>query len=201
MSVLSIAQWLQSSGFFTFLRESGYVYPIILTTHVVGIAMFAGMVLLPDLRLLGVAMRNWSVSDVVDQLRTLKRIGLAIVIAGGLLLAGCKAEDYYYNKLFWAKMLLLALVGVHALVFRGSVYRNTAKLDKARAMPGRAKLAAALSLILWTGIVLAGRGIGYIEPQLDPLHATASHSARSIRTSLSADVCPPTIVTALRATP
>jgi hypothetical protein len=60
-------------------------------------------------------------------------------------------------------MTLLALLIVHSLVFRRSVYRNTAELDRAEGMPGRAKLAAALSLILWLGVVTAGRMIGYYE--------------------------------------
>jgi hypothetical protein len=61
-------------------------------------------------------------------------------------------------------MLLLALVCVHALVFRRSVYANAEELDKAARMPAQARLAGTLSLILWMCIALAGRGIGYIEP-------------------------------------
>jgi hypothetical protein len=171
LSVLSFAQWAQASDFFTFLRQSWYVYPIVLTTHIVAIAMSGGMILMVDLRLLGVAMRKWSVSDVVDQLRVLKRIGLVLVVTCGLLLAGSKAEEYYYNKFFWTKMSLLTLIAIHALIFRRSVYGNTAELDQSREMPGQAKLAASLSLILWTCVMIAGRGIGYIEPPLEKLHA------------------------------
>jgi hypothetical protein len=43
-------------------------------------------------------------------------------------------------------------------------------------MPGKAKLAAALSLLLWTSIACVGRGIGYIEPPLDKLHAAIGRS-------------------------
>jgi hypothetical protein len=67
-------------------------------------------------------------------------------------------------------------VAIHALVFRGSVYNNAAALDQARRMPGKAKLAAALSLLLWVSIACAGRGIGYIEPPLDKLHAAIGRS-------------------------
>lgn len=174
MSVLAFAQWVQATDFFTFLRQSWYVYPIILTTHIVAISMFGGMILIVDLRLLGIALRSWSVTDVVDQLRMLKHLGLLIVVTCGILLAGSKAEEYYYNKFFWTKMSLLALVAVHALIFRRSVYKNTAELDRAKEMPSRAKLAATLSLILWTCVMIAGRGIGYIEPPLDRLHAKAA---------------------------
>jgi len=53
MSVLSFAQWVQSTAFFTALRGSAYVYPIVLSTHMIAIALFGGMILLLDVRLLG----------------------------------------------------------------------------------------------------------------------------------------------------
>jgi hypothetical protein len=76
---------------------------------------------------------------------------------------GSKAEEYYYNAFFRAKLVLLALVVVHALVFRRSVYDKAAEFDLAGRVPGRAKLAAAISLVLWISIACMGRGIGYIE--------------------------------------
>jgi hypothetical protein len=171
MSVLSFAQWVQSTAFFTALRGSAYVYPIVLSTHMIAIALFGGMILLLDVRLLGWTMRSYTLSEMVNQLRPLKRIGFLLLITCGLLMAGCKAEEYYYNAFFRTKMTLLALVGVHALIFRRGVYRNTAALDGAPRIPAQAKLAASLSLILWTSLVIAGRGIGYIEPPLDKIHA------------------------------
>jgi hypothetical protein len=177
MTVLEFAQWIQSTDWATYLRISAYVYPIILSAHLTGIALFAGTVLATDLRLLGVVMRNQPVSDVVNQLRWPKRIGFLIVATCGFLLASSKAEEYYYNSFFRLKLALFALVAVHALVFRGSVYNNAAALDQARRMPGNAKLAAALSLLLWISIACAGRGIGYIEPPLSKLHAGLSGAA------------------------
>jgi hypothetical protein len=171
MSILSVAQWVQSTAFFTSLRGSAYAYPIVLSTHMIAIALFGGMILLVDVRLLGWAMRRYTVSEMVNQLRPLKRAGFLLLITCGLLMAGCKAEEYYYNVFFRTKMTLLALVGMHALIFRRSVYGNTADLDRAPGIPAQAKLAASLSLILWTSLVIAGRGIGYIEPPLDKIHA------------------------------
>src|SRR5581483_188185 len=149
MSLLSIAQWVQSTDFFTAIRGSWYVYPVIMSTHLAGIAVFGGMVLAVDLRLLGLAMRKRPVADVVNQLRWLKRIGFVIVATCGILMLGSKAEEYYYNVFFRTKMLVLTLIFVHALVFRRSVYGRAADFDRAGRIPGRAKLAAALSLLLW----------------------------------------------------
>lgn len=169
--ILSLAQWIQSTAFFTALRQSWYVYPVVMSTHLLGIALFGGMVLLTNLRLLGLAMRDRSVSDLVDQLRVSKRIGLIVIAACGILLLGSKAEEYYYNIFVRLKLSLVALMFVHGWYFRRSVYYNAAEMDRAGAVPGRAKVAAALSLLLWTAIACAGRGIGYIDPPLSKLHA------------------------------
>src|SRR6185369_17610645 len=177
MSVLEIAQWIQGTDWASYLRMSAYVYPAVLSTHLTGIALFAGAVLVTDLRLLGFILRNQPVADVVDQLRWPKRIGFLIVATCGFLLASSKAEEYYYNTFFRIKLTLLVLVTVHALVFRGSVYNNAAALDQARRIPGKAKLAAALSLLLWISIACVGRGIGYIEPPLSKLHAALTGPA------------------------
>lgn len=127
--------------------------------------------MLTNLRLLGLVMRDKSVTDVVDQLRVLKRIGFVIVVTCGILMLGSKAEEYYYNIFFRLKMAILALIFIHGWVFRKSVYYNTAEIDRAPRIPGRAKLAAALSLILWIGMACAGRGIGYVDAPLDKIHA------------------------------
>jgi hypothetical protein len=162
--ILSFALWIQATDFFTYLRGSGYVYPVILSMHMVAIALFGGMILMTDMRLLGLAMKKYPISDVVDQLRVPKRYGFLLVAGCGLLMLGCKAEEYYYNAFLRTKLILLALVAVHALVFRGSVYGKAAEFDRAGRVPGLAKTAAALSLLLWIGIACMGRGIGYIEP-------------------------------------
>ena len=169
--LLTFAQWIQATGFFTWLRGSANTYPIVMSLHMVGIAFFGGMILMTDLRLLGVAMRKHSIADVVDQFRVPKRWGLALTATCGILMAGSKAEEYYYNAFFRAKLILLVSVIVFELVFYRLVYAHPSALDQARHVPGSAKTAAAISLLLWTSIACCGRGIGYIEPPLDKIHA------------------------------
>src|ERR1700681_4827887 len=162
--ILSMCQWIQSTAFFTAMRGSSVVYPAIMSLHLVGIAIFGGMVLMTNMRLLGLAMRRRSVSDVVNQFRISKRIGLVLIVTCGILMLGSKAEEYYYNSFFRIKMLLLALIFIHGWIFRGSVYNNAAEIDRSPGgTPGRAKLAAILSVLLWVAVACAGRGIGYVE--------------------------------------
>ena len=58
MSLLSFAQWLQGTGFATALRGSWYVYPVVLSLHLVFIAFFGGMIFVGNMRLLGLAFRS-----------------------------------------------------------------------------------------------------------------------------------------------
>ena len=159
MSIPSLLQWIESTDLSTSIREGALPYPIIGGVHLLAIALFGGMVLITDLRLLGWAMRHTSVSDVVQQFQAWKRAGFVVLVASGLLLAWAEPQKLYRSPAFWVKMALLALVGVHALVFRGRVYGNTTRLDVAETVEG--KLAAAVSLLLWAGLIVSGRLIAY----------------------------------------
>src|SRR5215469_8647044 len=149
MTLLSIAQAIQSVDPFAAVRMSWYVYPIILTLHL------GGMVLMTDVRMLGWTMKERAVSDVVNQLRVPKRIFLGLAVICGILLAGAKAEEYYYNPFFWTRMGILSLLIVHQLIFRGRVYNKAAEFDGFKKMPGRVRFAAGSSLFLWTCMVCA----------------------------------------------
>src|ERR1035438_2200831 len=48
-------------------------YPVILSLHMVALALFGGMIVVTDLRLLGLGMRSYSISDTVNGLRVPKR--------------------------------------------------------------------------------------------------------------------------------
>jgi hypothetical protein len=177
--LLSVAIWLQATDLFTYIRLSSYVYATIMSLHLIAISLFGGMIVLTDLRLLGWAMTGRSVADVVDQLRWPKRVGFLWAATCGFLLFGSKAEEYYYHAFFRTKVTLLLLVAVHALMFRSSVYRRAAELDLPDAISTRAKLAAGISLLLWTGIMISGRGIGYIEVPFG-LHADLQEALTAI---------------------
>ncbi|HLH42903.1 MAG TPA: DUF6644 family protein [Bryobacteraceae bacterium] len=170
--ILSLAQWAQSTAFFTALRSSWYVYPAVLSLHLLGIAICGGMILATNMRLLGLAFRDRPISDMIEQLRVPKRFGLALIATCGVLLLGAKAEEYYYNIFFRTKLVILGLIFVHGWIFRASVYYNLSELDRASPrIPRRARLAASLSILLWVAMACAGRGIGYIDPPLDKIHA------------------------------
>jgi hypothetical protein len=160
--LLTLLQWIQNTGIFVGLRSSAYLYPVILALHLSAISLFGGMIALSDLCLLGWIPRRVSRAAVVDGLRVPKRIGFLVAATFGVLLFCCKAEQYYYNVYFRTKILLLALVAVHALVFRSRIYNRPDEMIPIGPPSPQARLAGLLSLFLWAGILTAGRAIGYV---------------------------------------
>lgn len=162
---MGIAHYLESIGFLSDFSESVLAYPIVLSTHLTCIALFGCMILMTNLRLLGLTFRSLTITQVVTSFRPWKRGGLVIMIGTGLLLATCEATKYAPNPFFWTKMVVLGLIGVHALIFRPIVYKRTEELDRVPSVPTKAKVAAILSIVLWTTMFTMGRLIAYWEPK------------------------------------
>jgi hypothetical protein len=151
--------WIESTQSSTAIREGGLPYPVIGGIHLLAIALFGGMLLVTDLRLLGLVMRRRPFSEVWYQFRPWKQFGFVVVTVTGLLIAWSEPIRLYNSPSFWVKMALLAGVGVHAWVFHAKVYGHPEKLDAG--ITSQAKLAAVLSLILWSGLCLSGRLIAF----------------------------------------
>jgi hypothetical protein len=160
---VTIPQSLENIGFLSNFAESVLAYPIVLSIHLTDIALFGGMILMTNLRLLGLTFNTVSITRMVAGLRPWKRVGGTIQIATGLLLATSEATKYAPNPYFWTKMIVLCLIGMHALIFRPIVYNRTEELDGLTVIPTSVKAAAILSLVLWTTMFTMGRLIAYWE--------------------------------------
>lgn len=160
MDLMPMMEWLQSMEFATYVRESALFYPVVLSLHLIGLGLFGSLVAMTDFRLLGWAMKDKPFLDVHGQLRPYKHLGLTLIVTCGLILGWSKAAIYWPNPFFKTKLTLLLLVGVHALVFRASVYKNP---DGDKVVQG--KIAAVLSMCIWVGMIFCGRMIGYWEPE------------------------------------
>ncbi len=162
MSIASLSHAIQSSAFFTAVRQSELLYPSVLATHLTCIAVFGGMVLMTNLRLLNVALKHTPASVVIESTRVWKRFGFVIMVTCGILLAGSHLDKYYPNLYFQLKLSLLALTGIHGVIFHRSVYYN-AELDRDGKLPAKATIAGATSLLLWLSILTCGRWIAYYD--------------------------------------
>jgi hypothetical protein len=96
--------------------------------------------------------------------------GLSLVLLSGILLFGSQATQYSDDPWFLAKVVLLVLLVVNYLLFRRGIYDNhAAELDRTPQLPGRAKMAAGISLLLWIGVICAGRGPATIKDVMNSM--------------------------------
>ena len=160
--MLALCRWLERTSVGAGIRESLWLFPAIETVHLLGMAALVGTVGVFDLRLLGRMLRRERVSELGRRLLPWTSAGFAVQVVTGVLLFSSEAVKVYTNPAFRLKMLLIFLAGVHALVFHWTVYRNVASWDDSAVLPVGAKVAGLVSILLWIGVVAAGRFIGFV---------------------------------------
>jgi hypothetical protein len=173
VSLLAFCEWLAATENSTALRESLYMYPLVESSHVMFLLLFVGLTVMLDLRLLGIALRNLPISDLVDRILPWVRAGFAVMVFTGVLLFFAIPVRTYQSVWFRAKMIMLVLAAINIWYFHYRVYPKRAEWDHDPRPPWIVRRAGLASLILWAGIIVAGRFIAYnwfdcdIQPQPD----------------------------------
>ncbi|HEV7691719.1 MAG TPA: DUF6644 family protein [Hyphomonadaceae bacterium] len=160
MTLESAASWLENLPFPTAIRESAWLYPIFETIHVMALALVVGSIATVDLRLLGVARRNQPAWRIAQQALPWTWIAFAVAVVTGALLFSSQAVKYVDNVPFRIKLVLLALAGINMAAFQFGAGRTINTWGEGQAPTG-ARIAGALSLVFWIGVVAAGRWIGF----------------------------------------
>jgi hypothetical protein len=108
-------------------------------------------------------MKREPVSTIARQVLPWTWTGFFIMFVTGMLLSIAEAATNYYNWAFRIKLLLLFLVGINPLIFHLTIFRKVNTWDVTNVTPIRARAAAICSLVLWAGIIVAGRMIAYLH--------------------------------------
>ena len=153
--------WVSEFETSIMLRESQYVMPWVFVLHVISLSLFAGSILMMDLRLLGVGHMQTPFSQVQRRLFPWQMAGFFLVAVTGLTLVYGNPMNYYANVIFWTKILAIVLAGLNAAAFHFITEFPIVNWDTAARPPMGAKLAGALSIVLWTNVIVAGRLIPY----------------------------------------
>jgi len=157
-------------------------------SHLIGLMLFAGTILVVDLRLLGVTFRGTRVSVVSDRILPLTVFGFIFVIVTGLGLTFAKPLFYYHNIFFRVKMILIAIALVNILVFHSRIQATQDSWDAAAKPPGKARLAAAASLTIWFLVITCGRLIAYDFFECGKPHSDFINWAQECKTSEKGEV-------------
>jgi len=156
MSTVHFLRWLLHTHLSVEMRNSHWGFAIVEMAHLLGLAGLGGAILVVDLRLLGVVLRRQTVARVANDLWPILIGSLGVMIVSGTLLATAFPLKYYYSPAFRLKMCVLAIALLFYFTLHLKVVRSD--LDRLSAWP---RIAAVISLILWLGVGVAGRAIGF----------------------------------------
>lgn len=142
------------------MRQSLWLYPIVEIVHLTGIALLVGSIAMLDLRLLGFS-NSVPVRRLASLILPWSAVSFVLIVPSGLAMFVAHAGDLIASPVFALKVCLILAAGVNAAVFHAGVFRGASDWDVNRAPPAAARIAAALSLLLWVSVIACGRLLAY----------------------------------------
>jgi hypothetical protein len=161
MGTATLLDWLQKTSLAIEIRDSLLLFPLLESAHVIGLALVFGTVLIIDLRLLGLAAVHRSFSRLGADTLPWTLGAFALTAITGALMFITNAAVYFHNNWFRAKVLMLVLAALNAIAFELTARRRIVEWDLARSAPRSARIIATISLVIWFGVIVAGRMIGF----------------------------------------
>jgi hypothetical protein len=159
--ILRFSQWLEATDVSQALAGSIWTYPIVESLHAIGVAVFLGLLLVWDLRLLGVLFTRVPVTEVWARLIPWIAAGAVFMMVTGIALFVAKPVYSWGHVFFRIKVVALILALANAVAFHFGIERRVVDWDCVPIPPRAARIAGVCSIALWAVIVVAGRLIGY----------------------------------------
>lgn len=156
------ASWMHTLALYLLSNVPGFP-PIVQTVHILSVAAIMGSIVLIDLRVLGLALPSQTTPELVRRLMPWTWWALPLLAVSGLVFLSARAQSYVVNPVFRLKFAALAVALALAVVFERASRKDAAFWEQSKGRRLAARVIATLSLLLWVGIVLAGRWTAYAD--------------------------------------
>ena len=163
-SITAFLETLQASPWAVFIHKTAWAFTTIEVVHVFAISLVVVTIAIVDLRLLGLASTKRPFAELSRQVLPFTWAAFVLAVIAGLLLFISRATEYFENTMFWIKMFLIVLAGINMLVLQFVTSKSLATWDRGET-PVAGKLAGALSLACWIGIIYLARKTGFTMVQ------------------------------------
>lgn len=156
--IQSFCDWLANTPLSLTIQTILWIIPAVQTVHILCVAIVMSSVAMLDLRLIGVTGRRQSISRMVSRFVPWVWGALPVLAGTGIILIIGEPARELLNPYFRAKMAMLAVVIVITFIVQRQNKKDAAYWEARRIA---AALTGVASLLLWVGIVTAGRWIAY----------------------------------------
>jgi hypothetical protein len=161
---MTAAGALEASGLGQAMRQWLWLYPAVETVHIIGIALLFGSIAVLDFRLLGVS-RSIPVRVLARHTLPWSAGAFLLIVPSGLAMFVAHASEFIASPVFALKMCLLLAAGANAALFHVITFRTADVWDsqdmRPLGPPPSARIAGAVSLLLWTSVIACGRLLAY----------------------------------------
>ena len=154
-AVLASCRWLENTPWGVTVRDSSWMYPVVLWVHFIGLSIWLGTSLTVDLRLMGIGARRQTASELSRDLFAWRWIGFAVAFLGGFLLLSAEATTYVANTGFRLK---LAVLTPFALMWHLLVQSKIRAWTQSEPTSAIGKWAGLIEFLLWISVVTASVG-------------------------------------------
>jgi hypothetical protein len=155
--LLSLAQTVDASSIIHTLREIAIIGAMVNVFHLLALAVFAGALLIVDLRFMGTGLTREPLAEIASQAQPWLLWGFWALVVTGLFQLALQPVKEYYSDMFNFKMKVMFV----AIIFTFFVRPRLARVDEAR-LRIWGKLVGLASLALWSGVAIPARLIGLV---------------------------------------
>jgi hypothetical protein len=149
-------EWAGNTWLGTTVRDTIWAFPLIETFHLLALAILLGTVLIVNLRVFGVGKRFLPAAQLARQFEPWMLASIGVLIATGIPMAFSEPMKCFESYSFPIKMGLIVLgIASQFTIQRRWIMRGDAS-------PAKARAAAILSILIWTAVGAAGKGIPYV---------------------------------------
>jgi uncharacterized membrane protein SirB2 len=157
----TICTWLEQTSLSQAIQATSWIVPAVQTVHILAIAVVASSVLVINLRLIGAFGADQPLKDVASRFLPFVWWPLLILLATGAIMIAGEPPRSLKNPAFQLKMALLVAALIVTGLLQFLLRRDPALGEAASGRRGAAVTIAILSMLLWSGIIFAGRWIAY----------------------------------------
>ena len=153
--LLPFFEWCEATGVGRFIRESIWLFPVLEAIHLVGLCALGGALLVVDLRLLGLGLKDSTIGQVDRSARPWLIAAVTLMLVTGVLLFLSESIKCYYNDAFWVKIITLPFAIAFTVLVRERFARQAAYTSAYSRWIGTG------DLLLWFIVAAGGRWIGF----------------------------------------
>ena len=148
-------EWCEATFLGTAVRNSIYAFPLIEAVHLVALCVMGGALIMVDLRLLGLGMKDQEAGHLARLVRPWLVGALVVMLSSGVLLFLSEAIKCFYNTSFWVKMITLPIALAFTFIVRDP------RITKRTPTVMQSRMLGSASMVLWFVVAAAGRWIGF----------------------------------------